>query len=441
MKRILIIALLASTMARAQTVTHLDDYTMGRIDSVVNSQMSLNGMPSVNIGIVYSGRVAYTKAYGIAAPGVNATTSTKYPIASISKTITGMMAMKMIASGDLGLNTLIKNYISGYSTSTITVRHLLCHQSGIGHYSNCPGGYNGVFNSALSQTVVAGCSKCMTPPGSGELYTTFGSTLLGCIIDVRGNSVYSKGYIQLYQDWIRSPGGLTNLTAEYDNSASNLATPYSSPGIPNNSNWSDIGWKLPAGGFVGTAYALAGYGAGVVNYTFLDSVTSNNTMWQLQTTSGTPTNNCADGLTSGFGLAFKVGGSGSNLVISHNGANDHGYCSDLVLYPPKKAGVVSLTNLDNANGFLNNIRAAIDNEYVLCPARRDFTSLVNWTGNWVFESSSVINASNGYTTSAANGSLILDAASVVTLKPGFYASSGTFFRAVIEGCGGTVKPY
>ena len=276
----------------------------------MNAEITQTGLPGANLAVLYNGRIAYTKAFGLASVGVNAGTSTKYPIASVSKTITGVLAMKMVAAGDLGLNTTIDNYIGGYNGTAITIRHLLCHQSGIGHYPDCGSGYNGTFNASLSNLTVLGCSRCMTPPGSGTIYSTFGTTLLGCIVDVVGRSVYNKGYITLYNEWIRDVAGLTNLTAESGNSISGIAQGYTSGGVPNFGTWNDIGWRLPAGGFVSTAHDLADYGAGVMNYSFLDSATSNNTMWVLQNTTGTPTNNCGSSLSGRYGFGLRRDGFG-----------------------------------------------------------------------------------------------------------------------------------
>jgi CubicO group peptidase (beta-lactamase class C family) len=436
------VACLLSIIAMSQTVLHLDDYTMGQIDNAVTAEMNQSGIHGISIGVIYNGRVAYTRGYGTSLPGINITTATKFPIASISKTITGVMAMRMVDNGDLALNTTIDNYVPGYNNTTITIRHLLSHQSGIGHYDNCPGGYNGQFNAGTSLITVLGCSRCMSPPGSGTIYTTYGSTLLGVIIDIVGRDKYNKSYIQLYNEWIRDAAGLTNLTAEYNNSVSGLATGYDENGNVQFGNWSDIGWKLPAGGFISTAHDLADYGVGVMNYSFINSTRSSQ-MWTVQTTSGSPTNNCADGLDSPYGLAFAVSGGSStniNLRINHSGLNDHGYSSQLYLYPNQKAGAVFLSNRYKRTNQLGDIMTSIKDD-VLCPARRDFTSLINWTGAWIYESSDIINMTNGYTVAAANGSLVLDAAKEVVLKPGFYANSGTNFRAMIEGCGGTVKPY
>jgi CubicO group peptidase (beta-lactamase class C family) len=161
------------TSIPAQTVHHLDDRTMDDIDAAVLTKLVQYGLPGISIAVIYNGRVAYTKAYGIAAPNVNATTSTKYPIASVSKTVTGILAMKMVENGDIALNDQISDYVSGYNNSGITIRHLLSHQSGIGHYNNCPDGYDGNWNFLSSLSVVQGCARCMGPPGSGTIYSTF----------------------------------------------------------------------------------------------------------------------------------------------------------------------------------------------------------------------------------------------------------------------------
>lgn len=439
MKTFFLISFLSLVLhMQAQTVRKLDDLTMGQVDAIINAEMLVNGLPGVNVGLVYNGRVAYTKAFGLASVGVNATTSTKYPIASVSKTITAMMAMRMIADGDLGLNTTIDNYVPFYSGTNITIRHLLCHQSGIGHYADCGSGYNGTFNAISSQFVLQTCSRCMTPPGSGTIYSTFGTTLLGCIIDVVGQSVYNKGYIALYNERIKNVAGLTNLTAESGNSIPGLAQGYNSDGDPVFGSWNDMGWKLPAGGFVSTAHDLAAFGAGVMNYSFLNSTISNNTMWVKQTTSGNPVNMCQSSLSSPYGLGFVVSSSGDDLRISHNGLNDHGYSSFLYLYPPQKAGTVLLTNRYEETSELGVINNNIEG-LLLCPSDRDFTSPINWGGNWIYEATNSISASNAITTT--NSSFVFDAGTAVILKPGFEALSGSEFRALVEGCGGLIKPY
>jgi len=420
------------TVAHAQTVTQLDNLVMAEIDAAVLAEMSQSNLPGVSIGVIYNGRVAYTKAYGLRSPGTNATTSTKYPIASISKTITAVMTMRMVQNGDFALDDLISDYIGGYTG--VTFRHLLSHQSGIGHYANCGNGYSGAFNAALSILTVYSCSKCMSPPGSGTIYTTFGTTLLGAILEIVGLANYNKGYIQLYNDWIKTPGGIPNLTAEYNNLIANISTGYSENGGAITGYWNDIGWKLPAGGFVSTAHDLAKYGAGVMNHTFVNAASSA-TMWLRQTTSGTPTNICADALEGAYGLGFGVSGSNNTLRISHSGLNGYGFSSLLTLYPNAKSGIVLLTNRYGKTDGLRDITAAMETR-IKCPTNREFTSPISWGGDWIYEGKT-ITASSVFTSS---GAFVFDGETEVVLKPGFHAAAGTNFRAISDGCQGAINP-
>ena len=174
-----------------------------------------------------------------------------------------------------------------------------------------------------------------------------------------------------------------------------------------------------------------------MNKTFINS-TSSNQMWTQQTTSGTPTNNCADNLSNQFGLALGVSGTGTSLKLSHSGENtDHGFCSLLFLHPNRKSGIVLLTNKANRNGALSDIQQALENT-LLCPVNRDFTSQITSASNWIYEAQT-IQASNTF--AAGVGEIVFDGATEIVLKPGFHAQAGIIFRAIIDGCLGSINPY
>jgi CubicO group peptidase (beta-lactamase class C family) len=428
--------LILAVKTNAQSIKKLDDSTVTLLNQTIQAIFNGNNLTGLSVGILYGGEVVYTNAWGTAKPGTPFTVGTKSLLASVSKTITGMMAMKMVENGVLGLDVTINNYISGYNGTSITIRHLLSHQSGIAHYGNCPPGYNGAFNAAQSLSVVQGCMMCMLPPGSGNLYTTFGTTLLGVIIQNVGLLIYGKSYTQLYADWILNPAGLFNLTAEFDNSDPVLAAPYSAGGVWQPGFWSDIGWKLPAGGFISDITDLAKYSRGIMRNTFITQNTFTQ-MQQVQSTTGSPVFLC-DQSTSGVGLGFFINSSGDDLRINHSGANDHGYSSLLYLYPSKGAGIVLLNNNDNAGSALSAIRNQVES-LILCPETRNFRTNINWTTPFIYEAQDAILASSQI--NATSGVVIFDAGNSITLKPGFLAQAGLSFRATIEGCGGIIKPF
>ncbi len=127
------------------------------------------------------------------------------------------------------------------------------------------------------------------------------------------------------------------------------------------------------------------------------------------------------------------GGTCATAALPTNGGTIMSYCH---LLP---------TGINFSNGFGtqpgNLIRNRVDNASCLvacsntaCPTTRNLTTAVS---NGDYEASSTITASN---TLSSGQSVEYDAASSITLQPGFWAQNGTDFHAVIEGCGGVYMP-
>ena len=426
-------------------IIKVDDATAQSFDSKIIAQMSANTITGLSVGVIYGGELVFAKGYGFKNIGLEPFTHyTKSLLASVSKTITGVMAMKMIENGDIGLNDHIENYVIGFDNSNITIRHLLAHQSGIDHYNTCPEGYDGAFNPLLSNTLAIGCGTCMLPPGSGSFYSTQGSMLLGCIIHNVGMSVYGKSYTELYNDWIKVPAGLQTLVPAYDNSDPALAEGFDESGTYIGGNWEDLGWKLPAGGFISNVVDLAEYAIAVMNHTFINSITTDQMFTDQPETGGdeyfpwcdsNDYNNASD-----YGLSFRVSGSDSTLSARHTGRNTHGYSSLLFLYPNLQAGIVLLCNNDNQADVLNLIRQDLEDD-ILCPQNRNFTTGINWFQPTIYEADQTITCSAEVLVNGGGGEFILDAGTWIDLKPGFVVKTGRTFQTNLEGCGGTITPY
>jgi len=415
----------------AQTIKRMDDETWDAINAVVNEQYIAHQLKGVSVAVVYGGQIAYANAYGIKnTAGDPFTINTKSLLASVSKPITAVMAMRLIQNGDIGIDDPISDYVSGYSGSGITIRHLLCHQSGIAHYDNCPGGYSGPFDADESHDVVLECERCLAPPGSGTIYTSFGTTLLGVIIEKVGLDVYNTIFQGLYYSWLHTPGNLNTLEPAWEFTSS-LAQ-----GSENELYWDDIGWKLPAGGFVSNITDLANFARGMLNNTFITQQTFDS-MKVVQTVSGSLSHYCGD-LDGPFGLGFSISGSGTDFRMSHNGSNsEHGYAAHISIYPNANAAIVMLTNTGGASDAINDLIDGIQG-LVLCPQNRDFTNNINWSEPRIFEGTEIIGRSE--ITTSSTHEYIFDAAEFVLLLPGFKVPAGKVFRAMIEGCGGNTIP-
>lgn len=131
----------------------------------------------------------YKQSYGYAdkALQIPANDQTKYRIASISKTITGIMAMKLISEGKFCLNTRVSDYLGvnldnpRYPNDKITVKQLLTHTSGImDSYA-----YETATNTPmpLNKLLSYGGIHADYRPGTMYLYSNLGAGLMSGVIE------------------------------------------------------------------------------------------------------------------------------------------------------------------------------------------------------------------------------------------------------------------
>ncbi len=96
----------------AQTVNLLNESTATAIDDLVEDAIVANNFPGVAVGVVYDGKIVYTRGYGEAGTGsTDMTASTILRWGSISKTVTGVLAMKLVENGNIDLDDLVIDYI------------------------------------------------------------------------------------------------------------------------------------------------------------------------------------------------------------------------------------------------------------------------------------------------------------------------------------------
>ena len=126
------------------------------------------------------------------------------------------------------------------------------------------------------------------------------------------------------------------------------------------------------------------------------------------------------------------------------GAYDYNSIMHYESYAFSSNGLPTITKINGSLIGYNTVLTATDIGSVnflyptdcsnLCPTTRNLTTAVL---NGDYEASSTITASN---TLSSGQSVEYDAASSITLQPGFWAQNGTDFHAVIEGCGGVYMP-
>ena len=113
---------------------------MGEIRALITGFMTVQRAPGATFAIGLSDKVVWTEGFGFAdvEDHVRATPDTAYRTASIGKSMTATAVMELVEQGKLDLDAPIQKYCPRFPEKPwpITARKLLCHQSGIVHYSN-----------------------------------------------------------------------------------------------------------------------------------------------------------------------------------------------------------------------------------------------------------------------------------------------------------------
>src|SRR5438105_15417945 len=108
-----------------------------KIDDAATKMLSESGVPSASIAVVKDGKLAYTKAYGLAdiASHRPATTSMIYSIGSISKQFTAASILLLAEEGELSLDDPVGRWLPDLTRANeVTIRQVLSMTSGYQDY-------------------------------------------------------------------------------------------------------------------------------------------------------------------------------------------------------------------------------------------------------------------------------------------------------------------
>ena len=188
-----------------KNVTELDAY----LEKLVNS-----GTPQgLSMAIVKNDSIVYSKGFGWAdgPRKIQATPQSVYHWWSITKIPTAIAILQLLEQGKLQLDDPISKYLSffhvkypSHNSSTITIRQLLNHSSGIPDASAFDlmkwihqDGEPHLNQTALIEKVFPEFSSLEFEPGENTAYTNIGYMLLGAIIEKVSGQSY-KEYIRHY---------------------------------------------------------------------------------------------------------------------------------------------------------------------------------------------------------------------------------------------------
>lgn len=162
--------------------------------------------------IAQSGKILLEKGYGFQnlEKKLNNTSATLYPIASITKTFTSTLILKLAELKQLSIQDKLSKYYPDYPKGdSITIENLLTHTSGIFNYTEDNDFmFNESSKHAPEQKIL---SLFKNKPldfasGTGWNYSNSGYSLLGYIIE----KVTKMSYYSAIRKYIFEPSGMSN---------------------------------------------------------------------------------------------------------------------------------------------------------------------------------------------------------------------------------------
>ena len=188
---------------------------LAKIDSICQAFIDKGNTIGMSIGLSHNGNIIFSKGYGLAniESGIAATDSTIYPIASISKFITAITALKIVDEGKLSLSDKISDHIEEFPSQEymdeITIEHLLRHQSGLVDHEDW---FDSIYinerriftNEELYEFLD---QPLFFQPGSQYSYSNSGYSILSTILE----NIEQKPFHQLVTEKISKPFQLQSL--------------------------------------------------------------------------------------------------------------------------------------------------------------------------------------------------------------------------------------
>jgi|CXWL01.1.fsa_nt_gi CubicO group peptidase (beta-lactamase class C family) len=231
-----------------------------RVRQVVRDMMTTHDIPGASVAVGLGGEIIFAEGFGSAdlESSTPAAANTRYRTASIGKPMTAVATMALVQDGVLRLDDPVRRYCPRFPVKPegeILVRHLLAHQSGIRHYTGP--------NAEAEQTITRHYSNIedaldifvddplVHAPGAGFTYSTWGYTLLGCVLQRAAGIPYPQVMQQRVFDRARMIDTLPDNPREI---IERRAGGYiSENGQMSNAIAVDMSSKLPAGGYLTTA--------------------------------------------------------------------------------------------------------------------------------------------------------------------------------------------
>jgi beta-lactamase class C len=196
---------------------------LNKFDSLYNVNIEQSGAVGGAVVITYKGQIALIKCFGAKKAGENSAVdkNTIFRLASVSKTVTGVLAGILAAEKTINLDDKVVDYIPEFklkfqeSTNSIKIKHLLSHTSGL-----VPHAFDIMVEDQVPlEQIMQRLNEVeiVSPPGLVYAYQNVMFSLFDPITEVKTK----KSFQTIVKEKVFEPFGMKNATTDFESFQNN----------------------------------------------------------------------------------------------------------------------------------------------------------------------------------------------------------------------------
>ena len=313
--------------------------TEARIDELVRAAQAEGRAPSLILGVVRDGDLAYVSAAG---ETPEPTPDTQYRIGSITKTLTATLVMQLRDEGRLELDDLLDRHLPGTPVGTVSIRQLLGHVSGLQREPDGAWWERAPGTDLESLLDGLGPHMLVHQPLRTFHYSNLAYALLAAVAE----RITGEPWPELVGKRLLAPLGMTRTTYQCQEPFARGYVVHPWLGTLREEPRHDAGVMAPAGQLWSTVADLARWAAFVADPTpeVIDPAT-------LEAMTAPVAIGDPEAWTTGHGLGFQLWRRGERVLVGHSGSMP-GYVAMLVVHRRSGTGVVGFVNSYNPKAAL-----------------------------------------------------------------------------------------
>jgi len=322
-----------------------------RSRELVKSQLAPK-VPGLSVTVAANGKIVWSEGFGFAdvEKKIPASTSTRFRIGSVSKSLTAAGLALLVEKGKLDLDAPVQKYVPDFPDkgAVISTRLLAGHLAGIRHYQGDEFLLNKPFRSVREGLTIFENDPLLAPPGTKYSYSTYGWNLISAVMEAAAKqeflSYMEKNVFKRLRMSSTRPdrAGVADAQRTQFYNSDPQGQFVVAPAV-------DSSYKWAGGGFLSTTEDLVRFGSAHLQPGFLKK-DSLDLLFTSQKTS--------DGKETGYGVGWSIlKDAQGHRILMHTGGSIGG-TSVLLLHPDSKIVVAMICN-HSRSPFAKDAREAI----------------------------------------------------------------------------------